>query len=113
MVFTEDYPGAIVVEAANYGYKGGPNGYLTNEPKAWCLHTPEEPADDIPSTPYYFETTNRLSSTHYFVSYLGFVFQMVPEIHGAYANGVQGKSYPSWANSSRNLNLQTLSIEIE
>jgi len=102
-----DYPGAIVVEAKNYGYYSG------NHPLAWCLHTPEELGDDNPQTPYYFHNTNRDASTTYFVSYLGFVFQCVPESEGAYANAVEGKPYPDWADSMRNLNLQTLSVEIE
>lgn len=95
------------MEARNYGYA------RKNEPKAWCLHTPEEPADSNPITPYYFHNTTRQASTHYFVSYLGLVFQCVPENSGAYANGVEGKPYPAWADPDVNLNLQTLSIEIE
>jgi len=111
-MFLTDYPGAIPVLARNFGYVV--NGkHLTNNPKAWALHTPEEPADNVPSTPYYFEETNRDASTTYFVSYLGFVFQCVPESEGAYANAVEGKPYPAWADSTVNLNLQTLSIEIE
>lgn len=106
------YPGAIVVEAANYGYKGIYADYL-NRPRAWCLHTPEEVADSDPQTPYYFHNTTRDASTTYFVSYLGFVFQCVPESEGAYANAVEGKPYPVWADSRINLNLQTLSVEIE
>lgn len=103
-----DYPGAIVVEAARYGYAA------SCHPRAWCLHTPEELADSDPVTPYYFHNlTDRDASTTYFVSYLGFVFQCVPEGEGAYANAVEGKPYPAWANSGVNLNLQTLSIEIE
>src|SRR3972149_6036725 len=94
-----DYPGAIVVEAKNYGYYSG------NRPLAWCLHTPEEVADSNPQTPYYFHNTNRDASTTYFVSYWGFVFQCVPESEGAYANAVEGKPYPDWADSTRNLNI--------
>lgn len=109
--FIPNFPGAIVVEAAKYGY---PKGARNNNPRAWCLHTPEEPADDNPSTPYYFHNlTDRNASTHYFVAWTGLVFQMVPEDEGAYANGVEGKPYPSWANSSVSLNLQTLNVEIE
>ena len=90
MAFSGDYPGAIVVQARNYGYIV--NGkHLTNTPKAWCLHTPEEPPDNVPSTPYYFAGTDRDASTTYFVSYLGLVFQCVPESEGAYANAVEGK----------------------
>ena len=112
MTFAADYPSAIVVQARNYGYVV--NGkHLTNNPKAFCLHTPEEPPDNVPSTPYYFAETDRDASTTYFVSYLGFVFQMVPESEGAYGNAVEGKPYPAWADSSVNLNLQTLSVEIE
>src|SRR3990167_7108839 len=103
-----DYPGAIVVPAANFGY-----GNLKNNPKAFCLHTPEEPADDHMTTPYYFATTDRLASTHYFVSWHGFVVQCVPEAEGAYANAVIGRPYPAWADPGRNLNLQALSVEIE
>lgn len=102
-----DYIGAIVVEAKNYGYGA------RNNPKAWCLHTPEEPADSNPITPYYFHNTDRQASTHYYVSYTGLVFQCVPEDEGAYANGVEGKPWPEWANPDVNLNLQTLSIELE
>lgn len=103
-----DYEGAIVVEAMNYGYSS------KNNPKAWCLHTPEELADDYPATPYYFHNTNVGASTTYFVSYLGFVFQCVPESEGAYANGRQGiYNYFDWEDPNVNLNLQTLSIEIE
>ena len=112
MAFTADYPGALVVEARNYGYVVG-GKHLTNNPKAWCLHTPEEPPDNVPSTPYYFAGTDRDASTTYFVSCLGLVFQCVPELEGAYANAVEGKPYPAWADSKVNLNLQTLSIEIE
>src|SRR3990167_8482880 len=112
MAFSGDYPGAIVVQARNYGYIV--NGkHLTNTPKAFCLHTPEEPPDNVPSTPYYFAGTDRDASTTYFVSYLGLVFHCVPELEGAYANAVEGKPYPAWADSKINLNLQTLSIEIE
>ena len=112
MGFVADYPGALVVQARNYGYVL--NGkHLTNNPKAWGLHTPEEPADNVPQTPYYFAETNRDASSTYFVSTLGFVFQCVPESEGAYANAVEGKPYPVWADSQVNLNLQTLSVEIE
>ena len=110
MPFPSDYPGAIVVEAAHYGF---PKGARNNRPKAWCLHTPEEPADDHMSTPYYLQKTDRDASVHYFVSFHGFVCQLVPEAEGPYANGVEGKPYPVWADSGVNLNLQTLSIEIE
>jgi len=112
VTFLADYPGAIVVQARNYGYVVG-GKHLLNNPKAWALHTPEEPPDNVPSTPYYFASTDRDASTTYFVSYLGFVFQMVPESEGAYGNAVEGKPYPAWADSTVNLNLQTLSVEIE
>jgi len=112
--FASDYPGAIVVEAAWYGYWDGSGQTIYNTPAAWCLHTPEEPADDYPSTPYYFSTTDRRASTTYFVSSLGFVFQCVPENQGAYANARQGvPGRFDWELSGWNLNLQTLSVEIE
>jgi N-acetyl-anhydromuramyl-L-alanine amidase AmpD len=105
-----DYPGAIVVEAAQYGY-----GLWKNHPKAWCLHTPEENPDDYPGTPYYFHNlTDRRASTHYFVSYLGLVFQCVPESEGAYANAREGiPTLFDWETPNFNLNLETLNVEIE
>lgn len=101
-----DYPGALVVEAANYGY-GTPN-----RPKRWGFHTPEEPADSYPSTPEYLRTTDRDASYTYFDSYLGFIFQLVPEDEGAYAHGLEGKPEPSWSDGT-NLNLQSFSLSFE
>jgi hypothetical protein len=105
-VFTADYPGAIVVEAANYGY-GTPN-----RPKTWGFHTPEEDADSYPSTPDYLAGTDRDASYTYFVSYLGFVFQLVPESEGAYGHGLEGKPEPDWSDGT-NLNLQSFSLSFE
>ncbi len=107
MTFPANYPGAIVVEAAQYGYS------TKNHPKGFVYHTPEEVADDDPQTPRYLAGTTRQASYTYFVSYLGFVFQLVPESEGAYANGIVDKGYPSWANSAVNLNLQGISVSFE
>ncbi len=112
MTFRADYPPAIVVEAKNYGY------IINNNPKGFVYHTPEEDADDDPQTPGYLANITRLASYTYFVSYLGFVFQFVPERHGAYANGIVDKGYPSWAQPNLpppagNLNLQCISISFE
>ena len=107
MSFTADYPAAIVVEAANYGYA------VKNLPRGFVYHTPEEKADDDPQTPGYLAGTTREASYTYFDSYLGFIFQLVPEHEGAYANYVNGKPYPTWANPSVNLNLQGISIAFE
>lgn len=106
MTFQAEYPAAIVVEAANYGY-GTPN-----RPKTWCFHTPEEEADDDPQTPGYIAGTTRNASYTYFASYLGFIFQLTPEREGAYANALIGMPAPSWSDGT-NLNLQTLSLSFE
>ncbi len=106
MTFQADYPGAIVVEAAQYGYAG------PNRPKTWGFHTPEEPADTYPSTPEYLATADRDASYTYFASYLGFIFQLVPESEGAYAHGLDGKPAPSWSDGT-NLNLQSFSLSFE
>ena len=108
MSFLADYPGAIVVPAHSTNFYDSPNN-----PKGWVLHTPEEPADNTPSTPYYFAQPNKDASTHYFVSWAGKVYQCVPERFMAIANGVLGKPYPSWADPAHSLNRQTLSVEIE
>ena len=55
------------------------DGTYANVPKGWVLHTPEEKADAIPVTPYYFQTPNLSASTHYFVATNGDVYQMVRE----------------------------------
>jgi hypothetical protein len=110
VTFVADFAGAIVVEAATYGY---PNGAHNNKPKAIGLHTPEEPPDATPSTPYYFHNlTGRNASTTYFAAWTGLIFQCVPEDEGAYGNALEGKPPPPWSDGT-NLNLQTISIEIE
>ncbi len=120
MTFTADFAGAIVIEAAKYGYNGKPG--IENKPKAAGLHTPEETADDVATTPTYFHNLfNRNASTTYFTAHVPHpgplgpthVFQMVPELAGAYGNAVEGKPYPEWADPNVNLNLQSISIEIE
>lgn len=103
-----DYPGAILVMAH-------PSNILraANQPKVLVLHTPEEPADNVESTPYYFQRPNLGASTHYYADSDGDMYQMVAEINGAIANGVRGKPYPAGTNSRASLNYQSLSIEIE
>lgn len=105
-----DYPGAIDYPAHPTNTLGPPN-----TPKGFCLHTPEEPADGYPGTPYWFAQRHpgQEGSTTYFVSFLGFVYQCVSESVAAIANGVLGKPYPAWANPAVSLNRQTLSVEIE
>lgn len=105
-----DYPGAIDYPAHKTNTLGPPN-----TPKGFVLHTPEEAADGYPGTPYWFAQKHpgQEGSTTYFVSFLGFVYQCVPESEAAIANGVLGKPYPAWANPAVSLNRQTLSVEIE
>jgi hypothetical protein len=106
--FTADYPGAIVYPAHSTNTLGPPNN-----PRGFVLHTPEEPADGYAGTPVWFARPNVGGSTTYFVSYLGFIYQCVPEPVAAIANGVLGKPYPAWANPNISLNRQSLSVEIE
>ena len=107
-----DFPGAIWYPAHETNTLGPPC-----IPKGVVVHTPEEPADGYPGTPVWFaqyhENPNQRGSTHYFVSYLGFVFQCVPENVAPIANGVLGKPYPAWADPGRSLNRQTWSVEVE
>ena len=96
-----------------------------NHPKVLVLHTPEEAADAIEVTPFYFSRNllladpPRRASTHYYASGGvatggdGDLYQMVRESEGAIANGVVGKPYPEGTNGAISLNLQSLSIEIE
>jgi N-acetyl-anhydromuramyl-L-alanine amidase AmpD len=119
MDFKPDYKMGVAWPASetNLGY---PRSFaedsahqLVNQPRAFVLHTAEEPADPHSSTPLYFDDPNRSGSTHYFISHAGGCYQMVPERLGAWANALQGKPRPAWADPNRNLNLQTLSVEIE
>ncbi|HEX9841549.1 MAG TPA: peptidoglycan recognition family protein [bacterium] len=103
-----DYPGAIVWPAHESNHLGPPCVI-----KGLILHTPEETADAHPGTPLYFAQPDKSASTQYFASYLGFIWQMVPENVAAIANGVLGKPYPAWANPGQSLNRQTTNIEIE
>jgi N-acetyl-anhydromuramyl-L-alanine amidase AmpD len=109
-MFEPDYPMAVVwpADPSNYGYAG-----RTNYPKGFCIHVAEEPADPHGGTPLYFAKPHVGGSTHYFIPYGGGCYQMVPEAEGAWANGVVGKPYPGWADPNVNLNLQSLSVEIE
>lgn len=111
MTLVAEYPKAIVWEAHPSNV-----GVGTNNPKVIVYHTPEEPADGYPGTPYWFarEHPGSEGSTHYFDSYLGFIWQCVKEDARAIANGVTAnKSYPAGTNSNISLNLQSISIEIE
>lgn len=109
-----DYPGAIDVPAHPTNiYWPENHGGVSNQPKGWVLHTPEEPADNYESTPVYFQNPNIQASTHYYLDNDGDVYQMVPERCAAIANGVIGKPYPSWANPNISLNWQSLNVEIE
>lgn len=120
MTFQPDYPGAIVVpaHADNFGGYG-----RLNVPRAWVLHTPEEPADDYESTPDWFANPQAQASTHYYVDNDGDVYQMVSEQDCPWANGNRGgvnrtwkgikDAWPPWAEVGVSLNCQTLSVEIE
>ena len=114
MTFTPDYPGAIVYPAhpTNY-YRPEDHSGVPNRPRGWVLHTPEEDADNVESTPVYFAGANRHASTIYYLDNDGDVYQLVPERCAAIANGVIGKPYPSWADRSTSLNWQSLNVEIE
>jgi N-acetyl-anhydromuramyl-L-alanine amidase AmpD len=112
--FAPQYPGAIVVPAhASNVYQPQNHGGVPNKPRGIVLHTPEERADNIEVTPYYFQNAGLEASTHYYSDSDGDIFQMVPEDCAAIANGLKGKPLPSWAVPGTSLNWQTLSIEIE
>ena len=105
------FPGAITTIRAHPTNTLGP----PNNPKGFCVHTPEEPADDYPATPYWFSLPHpdRAGSTTWFISTKGTVYECVPEDVAAIANGVIGKPYPAWADPNVSLNRQTVSVEVE
>ncbi len=118
--FTPDIPGSIVVPADESNVRPG-----DNHPEVSVLHTPEEPADDVEVTPYYFSRqiwvsdgqggwVQRRASTHAYADSDGDLFAMVPERYGAIANGVtSGMPYPADTQPGWSLNLQSRSLEAE
>lgn len=110
-----DYAGALWWPAhpSNWGYRSGTGVDFVNHPVAWVFHTPEEEADDVASTPLYFQRPGVIASTTYFVSWLGFVFQCVEERWGAYGNALMGKPLPPVFQPGLNVNLQCISVEVE
>lgn len=111
-----DYPGAIWYPAHPSNYyrpQEAPFFHAPNSPKGMVLHTPEEPADAVESTPAFFAQPGRAASTHYYLDNDGDIYQLVDERNAAIANGVVGKPYPRWADPSHSLNWQSLSVEIE
>lgn len=115
-LFTPDIPGLLVIPAHPSNLMRDRNtGEIKpiNGPRVIVLHTPEEPVDDVESTPAYFSQPNRSASTHYYADSDGDLIQMVPEKYGAIANGVKGRPYPIGTMSTMNLNYQSVSIEIE
>lgn len=121
MMFTADYPGAIVVPADERNYYGPASGRAECVVRALVYHTPEEPSDDRESTPVYFASYHPFdpatgfggaASTRFYSDNDGDVYQMVPFPWGAVANGLDGKPAPYWAEAG-SLNQQTDNIEIE
>lgn len=121
--FAPDYPFAKVFPAheTNVRFPDGHNG-VPNRPRGFVIHTPEEPVDNYPGTPHWFQTPNIFASTQYFVSAQpdpnrpGFtqVYQMVPEAYYCFANGLTaGRTLPSWADPNTSLNWQTNHVEVE
>lgn len=112
--FVADFPGAFVVPAdQSNAYNPANHGGVPNRPRAWVLHTPEEPADNNEVTPYYFQTPGLEASTHYYLDNDGDVYQMVPETWAAIANGRKGKPPQPWEDTRTSLNWQTVNVEIE
>lgn len=111
---SDTFPDAIIAPAhpTNY-YTPAGHGGVPNKPRGLVLHTPEEPADGYAYTPVFFADPNRQASTHYFISFTGDIYQMVPENCMAIANGVKGKPCPPWADPATSLNWQTINVEIE
>lgn len=121
--FLPDYAPAIVFPAheTNVLFPSG-HGGVPNQPRAFFVHTPEEPVDGYPGTPHWFQTPNIYGSTQYFVSAQadpkrpGFtnVYQMVPESLYCYANGLTaGREMPAFALPGTSLNWQTNHAEVE
>lgn len=113
--FSVDYPRAICWPAHKNNVIDRPN-----DAKAFFVHTPEEPVDDVESTPAYFarDLSPRRASTTFYQDSDGDVYQMVPANIGAIANGWNPGDpprfrFPEWATRGLSLNLQSESVEVE
>lgn len=88
---------------------------------AICLHTPEETADDVESTPWWFQQPQANASTGYYGDSDGDIFQMVRDEHFPWAQGTRTVTNPNtrwprprwWKSSYISYNTCMLSVEIE
>ncbi len=109
-------------DLSNFWRAGMGYGGQTNEPVAIVLHTPEERADAIESTVWWFQQLQANASTHYYMDNDGDVYQMVGDRDMAWAQGVRFGGLnpnarlplPSWHRPEKvSYNTQAISIEIE
>lgn len=94
-------------------YAGAPRRFV-----AVCLHTPEEPADDVETTPALFARPNFGASTGYYADSDGDLVQMVRDRDYAWGQGTTSaqlvKPRPAWwLDEYISYNTCMLSIEIE
>ena len=114
---SSEYPGASIIPARNFGYGVG----VKPKYKAFCVHTPEEPADDYETTPVWFQDPRSTSSTIFYLDNDGDIIQMVKFEDIAWAQGTRSidlhwkgdiGTLPVWAEDN-NLNLYAVSCEVE
>ncbi len=126
MTFIADVPlwvpstGQVIVKEAHESNYGG-YGRI-NEPRALVIHTPEEDAGDNEITPRWFQNPDANASTTVYTDDDGDLFQIVPEIECAWANGVKESqriwkgvvgASPPWRIPGVSYNCVTLSNEVE
>lgn len=102
--------------AESFPYAGARRRFI-----ATCLHTPEEDADDVESTPAYFQIPNVVASTGYYGDSDGDIIQMVRDKDFAWAQGTRTVREPNtrfprpswWKPEYISYNTCMYSIEIE
>lgn len=86
-----------------------------------CLHTPEETADDVESTPWWFQQPAANASTGFYADSDGDIFQMVRDVDFPWAQGTRTVTRPNtvlprpswWKPEYASYNTCLDSIEIE
>jgi hypothetical protein len=120
-LWTPEFAGAICYPADSSNYYDYRNhGGVKCKPRAFGVHTPEEPWDNYESTPVYFshelfdKNGNQYSaSTKLYIDSDGDRYEMVPPGCAPVANGLLGKPLPPWADPNTSLNWQTDNAEVE
>lgn len=101
-----------------YEARTKPYGGARRQHLAMCIHTPEERADNIETTPWWFQQPSASASTGYYVSDNGDIYQCVRDDDFAWAQGTRSAQVRQprprwWTPSLISYNTCMDSVELE